>query len=166
VRRTLMLLTVLIFRQAAAQEPSLAETRTIPTWAADVLRDPNFTKEYALSTRLHPFLLQGDFNGDGALDVAILVSRRGTGARGIALLHAGSTRPELVGAGHATGDGGEDFSWMDAWSVYPKGAVHRGADGSSPPRLRGDALLVEKLESASAIIYWDGAGYRWYQQGD
>jgi hypothetical protein len=32
--------------------------------------------------------------------------------------------------------------------------------------LRGDGLLVEKTESASAILWWDGARYRWYQQGD
>jgi hypothetical protein len=44
--------------------------------------------------------------------------------------------------------------------------VGRGADQKKPPVLRGDALYVEKTESASAIIYWDGSTYRWYQQGD
>lgn len=164
--RLLLLLASFLGPEAAAQEPSWAETQSLPDWAAEVLQGPEFTKEYLLSTRLNPFLLHGDFNGDGALDVAILISRRGTGARGIGILHAGSTRPTILGAGHPVGNGGDDFSWMDAWSVYSKGPVPRGADETDPPRLRGDALLVEKLESASAIIYWDGADYRWYQQGD
>ena len=54
---------------------------------------------------------------------------------------------------------------MDAWSVFPKGSLERGA-GLDPPRLLGDALYVQKLEATSAIIYWDGTGYRWHQQGD
>jgi hypothetical protein len=102
---------------------------------------------------LNPFLLQGDFDGDHRLDLAVLVTRRDTGARGIAVVHAGAPRAVVLGAGHALGNGGDDFTWMDAWSVQPK-----------PPDR--DALLLEKLESASAIVYWDGAAYRWKQQGD
>jgi len=32
--------------------------------------------------------------------------------------------------------------------------------------LKGSALYVEKSEAASAIIYWTGKEYKWYQQGD
>jgi len=131
----------------------------LPTWAAAVFEAPEFRRDYLLSARLDPFLLEGDFDGDGRPDVAALVSRRDTGAQGIAFLHAGSTRAIVVGAGHALGNGGDDFSWMDAWSLHPRVAA-------PPPRLRGDAVLVEKLESASAIVHWDGTAYRWYQQGD
>lgn len=44
--------------------------------------------------------------------------------------------------------------------------VGRGADGKAPPKLRGDGLMVIKTESASALIYWNGKRYAWYQQGD
>jgi hypothetical protein len=44
--------------------------------------------------------------------------------------------------------------------------VQRGADETAPPTLKGDALMVIKTESASALIYWNGRGYSWYQQGD
>jgi len=30
----------------------------------------------------------------------------------------------------------------------------------------GDALLVSKSETASALIYWNGKRYTWLQQGD
>jgi hypothetical protein len=32
--------------------------------------------------------------------------------------------------------------------------------------LKGEAILVVKLESSSGLIYWDGKKYQWYQQGD
>jgi hypothetical protein len=72
----------------------------------------------------------------------------------------------ILGAGSPLGSHGDDFSWMDVWSVYSRGTVERGAVEEAPPRLRGDALLVEKSESASAILYWNGKTFRWYQQGD
>jgi hypothetical protein len=62
--------------------------------------------------------------------------------------------------------GGDDFSWLDHWFTFTKDRVLPGADGSAPPTLRGDALWVEKSESASAVIYWSGSKFSWYQQGD
>ena len=54
------------------------------------------------------------------------------------------------------------------WTVVDpgEGAGWQGADERPPPELRGDALLVEKLESASALVYWTPDGLGWYQQGD
>jgi hypothetical protein len=157
-----------VYHHAAAQELSWEEMQNIPIWAKPVLTGPEFTKDYFLSTRLNPFQLQGDFNGDGVIDIAVLTTRRSTGAQGIAVLHAGASQATIIGAGHAVGNGGDDFSWMGAWSVYTKGPVHQSVyEGQGPPpQLRGDAFLVEKLESASGIVYWDGTAYRWYQQGD
>jgi hypothetical protein len=141
------LLAVLAFRPAAAAE--------LPAWAAPAFASPDFAAHYALSDRLDPALLEGDFDGDGRSDVAVLVTRRAGGASGIAILRAGTAQPSVVGAGRPLGNGGDDFAWMDAWSVAP-----------GPPGARGDALLVEKREAASALVYWDGAAFRWLQQGD
>ena len=47
---------------AAAQEPTSAETANLPAWSAEAFQQPEFTKDYALSTRLNPFLLTADFN--------------------------------------------------------------------------------------------------------
>jgi hypothetical protein len=55
---------------------------------------------------------------------------------------------------------------MDTWQVYPKDRVARGAGEAIVPRLRGEALLVGKSETASALIYWNGKRYVWFQQGD
>lgn len=164
-RSSCVLLAVGWLWPAAAATAPPAQTPA-PAWAEAQLGSPEFTEVYSLSARLQPSRLEADFDGDGRMDLAVLVARRATGQEGIAFLHAGSTQPFVVGAGRALGNGGEDFAWMDAWSVYPKARVVAGAGSGAPPRLRGDALLVEKREAASALVYWDGRAYRWYQQGD
>ncbi len=121
---------------------------------------------FLVSTHINPFYLHGDFDGDGQFDTALLIKERSSGKRGIAILHGKSNRIAVIGAGHKFDNGGDDFSWMDAWYVFQRGPVRRGADEKLPPKLRGDALMVSKSESASALVYWNGKSYAWYQQGD
>ncbi|MFO0706358.1 MAG: hypothetical protein U0412_05855 [Nitrospira sp.] len=170
IRGALSILLLLLALDALAigwaAEPTWQEQQNLPPWALSILEEKSVASAYALSTRLNPYFLHGDFNGDGELDVAVLVVRKATGQQGIAILHAGERTAHVVGAGRAVGNGGEDFSWLDAWSVVVKRPIQQGATGKKSPVLRGDALLVQKLESASALLYWDGAAYRWYQQGD
>ena len=68
--------------------------------------------------------------------------------------------------GRDLGNGGDDFGWMDAWHVYEKGKVEQGASEGKPPKLKGDAIMAIKTESASGLIYWNGKKFDWYQQGD
>jgi len=159
-------LAVLCSDQGHAEEPSWEQLQNIPLWASAVLGSAPFSDPYVFSNRLNPFLLQGDFNGDSRLDLAILVQQKKSGAAGLVVIHAGASGFHVIGAGTAVGNGGDDFSWMNAWNVFSKSPVPLGADSSSVPELRGDALRVQKLESASGIIYWDGSSYQWYQQGD
>ena len=93
-------------------------------------------------------------------------SRWSRGKRGILIVHIGADEYVVIGAGNRIGNGGDDFRWMDAWQVYPRGEVGQGADPATPPRLIGDALLAINTESASGVIYWSGSRYEWYQQGD
>lgn len=160
--RLLMVAAVAILASgAAAREPTWQELQNLPSWAGAILGEQRFASTYALSTRINPYFLQGDFNGDGRLDVAVLVEQKRTMQQGIAILHAGSMTPIVVGAGREIGNGGANFDWMDAWSIEA-----RDTRGKSAPTLRGDALLVQKLESAGGLIYWDGRTYQWRQQGD
>jgi hypothetical protein len=133
-----------------------AQSRSLPEWAHARAQREGHTRTLALAHHLNPFYQGGDFDGDGALDVAVLVSRRATGEIGILLLPGGDTPSTLLGAGAPFGNGGADFEWMTNWSVRPKGA-------SATP---GDALEVVKLESASALVFWDGRAWQWRQLGD
>ena len=116
-------------------------------------------------SRMNPFYLVGDFNGDGALNVAVLIKERGRGKHGIAVVHGTTGKITILGAGIGIGNGGDDFDWMHSWQVYSKTHAAHSAGETSVPHLRGDALLVEKSESASALIYC-GERYLWSQQGD
>lgn len=110
--------------------------------------------------------LRGDFNGDNNPDIAILVKNKSSNKIGIIVFHFNSNNYFIFGAGEPFGNGGDDFGWMSNWTVERKEKVDEGADNKQPPNLAAEAINVEMAESASAIIYWDGAKYIWYQQGD
>ncbi len=120
---------------------------------------------YVFEARLNPFYLHGDFDGDGWRDTVILLKEKATGKSGYGfVLKRG--RVAVVGAGTPIDGMGDDFSALDAWHVEPRGKVLQGASDESPPKIKGDALMVIKTESASGLIYWNGKRFRWYQQGD
>jgi hypothetical protein len=143
-----------------------AVSASLPLEVRAILVGGKVLTPYVLVAHINPFYLQGDFNGDGKRDTAVLIKSRTSGKVGIAIFLAGKHTPAVVGAGKPIGNGGNDLFWMDAWSVKSKGAVERGMTDEAPPKLRGDALLVEATDSASALIYWTGSVYAWYQQGD
>jgi len=154
------------FTMAAENSKSEKENSQPPSWVEKVFLSKKLNEQYEFSFRISPSYLKGDFNGDKKADIAILIKEKKSGKNGIAIFHAVKNEVFIMGAGKELGNGGDDFYWMDIWSIYPKGPVHRGVGETTIPVLKGDALLVEKSESASAIIYWNGKKYCWYQQGD
>lgn len=127
----------------AAEEP--------PAWAMKVFNE-KLSARYELVQKLEPSFYVGDFNGDGASDVALLIKAKAATKVGIAIIEGKERKIKIVGAGKSFGNGGDDFSWMDVWSVRHTDKV--------------DRLYIAKNESASAVIYWDGSKYRWQQEGD
>ncbi len=123
-------------------------------------------KQYAFLAHINPFYLNGDFDGDGQLDVAVWIREKSSQKVGIAILHSGSGAVFVLAAGRSIGHGGDDFRRLDAWYVFRKGRVFQGADETKPPTLKGDALYVQKTEASSGLLYWEGKRYAWYQQGD
>lgn len=146
--------------------PSPGAIRDLPEAARRILTNGSLGKEYDVSASINPYYLEGDFNGDGKIDVAVLVKQRSTGKLGIAIVHGTTGKVKILGAGSIIGNGGDDFEWMDSWQVFSKARAAHAAAETGTPHLRGDALLVEKSEAASALIYWNGKRYVWSQQGD
>jgi hypothetical protein len=139
---------------------------SLPPDILTVLENDTEAKRYALVAHLNPFYVHGDFNGDGRTDTAVLVKNKDSGKVGLAIVDSKAKSVTILGAGRTFGNGGDDFRWMDTWHLYPRAPVGRGAGERAPPTLKGDALMVIKTESASALIYWTGKRYAWYQQGD
>ena len=149
----------------SATPDATAQLHDIPEVIDRAITNGLLAKDYELSFRVNPFYLRGDFIGDGKADIAVLVKQRSTGKFGIAIINGATDKVTVVGAGNAIGNGGDDFEWMDTWQLYSKGRAIHEAD-RSVPHLRSDALLVGKSEAASALIYWNGKRYVWFQQGD
>jgi len=145
---------------------AVAEHGDVPETIRRVVVNGSLAKNYDVSFQIKPFYLQEDFNGDGKADIAVLVKQRSTGKLGIAIINGVTDKVTVLGAGNAIGNGGDDFEWMDSWEVYSKDRATREAGEGSAPHLRGDALLVDKSEAASALVYWNSNHYAWFQQGD
>jgi hypothetical protein len=122
-----------------------------PAWSVKVFNEKLSTR-YELVQKLEPFFYVGDFNGDGKPDVALLIKEKATAKLGIAIIEGGKRQIKIVGAGKPFGNGGDDFTWMDVWSIRHSGKL--------------DRLYVAKSEAAGAVIYWDGSKYKWQQEGD
>ena len=133
----------------------------LPEWSVRRIERIERQKRLVVSGDSDPGYLEADLDGDRVRDLAVLVRGTRSGKAGIAILLRNRDGAIVLGAGSDFGNGGDDFSWMDEWSVYPRSGHETGR-----PKLRGDALLVAKSEAASALIYWDGRSFRWYQLGD
>jgi hypothetical protein len=140
----------------------------LPSQLREFYGDSSISSGYLINKDLNPFYLRGDFDGDRKMDYALSIVDRKTKKKGIVIYHTGTKKYFLLGAGVKIQDGydRDDLDWMDAWTVYDKENVEQGVTSAKPPKLKGEAIYAEKLESSSGIICWDGKGYRWYQQGD
>jgi hypothetical protein len=152
---------LLAYGQAEAQAtPEETAEWNIPQWAAPTVRNILTQRGLGLFLEVNPFYLQGDFDGDGELDVAIQVKGGAGHKRGVLIIHHHTLSAFVLGAGQRFGNGGDDFSWLWQWSVNDKAAL-------AEPRARGrHVLYVGKGDSAGGMIWWDGVRYRWTQWGD
>jgi hypothetical protein len=158
--------TKAITQSDSRSSPSPEALRGMPDAVKKTLTSGSAGKKYDFSFRINPSYLEADFNGDGKMDAAVLVKERSTGKLGIVIVHGTTGKVTILGAGIGIGNGGDDFEWMDSWKVYSKTRAAHAPDETNVPRLRGDALLVERSEAASALIYWNGQKYVWSQRGD
>lgn len=127
----------------------------VPTWARARWDTLAKTRSLQLSSHVKVNTLDADFDGDGKPDVAMLVEHRRTHKIGIVFIHQAGAVSRVIGAGTDFGNGGDNFDWMDSWSVQPRTKTRRT-----------DAVLIERESSASALIYFVSGKYRWKQLGD
>src|SRR4029077_19968966 len=112
--------TKAITQPDSSLSPSPGVIRDVPDAVKKALTNGSPGKEYDLSFRMNPSYLEGDFKGDGKIDIAVLVNERSTGKLGIAIVDVTTRKVTILGAGIGIGNGGDDFEWMDSWQVYSK----------------------------------------------
>jgi hypothetical protein len=123
--------------------------------------------KYEISDRINPYYLRGDFDGDGRVDYAVLLTERESGKRGMVVLLSSQAKPRILGAGAPIQYGAAKFDDLnfDSWRVYGKGTIDAGTGFEAPPG-KVELILVQKKESASGFFRWSGTRFTWVQQGD
>ncbi len=154
-------LTLLV--TAAPGECQVSPTEQLPQWAQDQWKALSISRTLEIATRLNPCVWRLDMDGDSKPDFAVLV-RSSSGKQGIALLLR-SGRNFVLGAGTAFGNGGDDFSWLDTWTVAERGSPQHRYEGK-PFRIKTDGLIVIKSESAGGLICLENGNPTWQQQSD
>ena len=135
-------------------------------------------EDYPVLRAMNPFFLRGDFNGDGAMDVAVWVRQRSSGLSGVAIVHSTLDSVRYLGAGSGTtdlsGTGKRGEVAADAWHVLPAGTTVRafaavpeiGAVEGRPFTLRHEALQFVWLGKSSFTFYWMNGRYWEIWTGD
>lgn len=80
--RTLLLTTLLLVFATCCS----AQT-TFPGWFHHSFKGKQLDKKFSITPFLKNGFLQADFNGDRLVDIAVLVTEKITGKKGILLLH-------------------------------------------------------------------------------
>lgn len=128
-----------------------------------IAREQGLDSVYAIDFRVQfPPYLDGDFDGDGVADAAVLVARRSTGKLGVAFVLRGRGRVVLVGAGTSLEGASDDFSGVTRWDSFRKGSMRNLAIPDVPGEpLTADAVWLSRRDSTSGFVVWTGTGYRW-----
>ena len=173
MRKLLILLTLtiptIVFGQGGNEQyKTFVFESNLPDELYNFYSQDKIKSNFLIRTDLNPFYLRGDFDGDKKQDYALSVVEKKTNKKGILIYHTGTKTDYIIGAGRSlsNGNGGDDYSWMDAWKVCVDREVEIGVGETTKITLEGEAILAIKVESASGLIYWTGKEYKWYQQGD
>lgn len=104
----------------------------------------------------YPYLVTGDFNGDGKSDLAIyMINDNDPRDHMVVVFHDGEDKPYNLG---------KLILW-GGLDMMPKQTVKTDWE-SYTLKMKGDGIVVFKFESASRLLYWDGRKYSWYQLTD
>jgi hypothetical protein len=127
----------------------------------ELVRACGLDPRYELSAWMKPRSLDADFDGDGALDHAVQVSRLADGRKGIAICRAG-TWMEVFGMDNALAEDlpANGFGGLEEWRVSASGALTESTLANTDQVEReaaGDVLILERVEKSQHVIYWRGA---------
>jgi hypothetical protein len=165
--KTFYLILVLIPSVALSQRnyDHWVQEQNVPNEIIKAFQESSVDSLLAFSFHLNPFYLRGDFDADGIVDYAILIKHKLNGKYGIAICQSSNKQVFIIGAGKYFGNG-DDFIWIDVWKVSAKLSKYKSHWEYNELNMIAEGIMIDKSESSSAMIYWDGKEFKWYQISD
>lgn len=149
----------------------LIDIDALPKWAAT--KYSKYEQNFKRSYKLLPSFLEGDFTGDGTMDIAIFVTKKSDDKMGVLFLLGDGDLMFLAGAGNSFGSGGDNYDWADSWEVFDKPLTHETTflkngdiDGTQEVKLDHVAISIREEEGSGGLIYYNSEKFIWIHQGD
>jgi hypothetical protein len=122
-------------------------------------------KAYTIDSRVNPYYLRGDFDGDGKPDVAVMVLGPRSKSTGLVVCESDG-RSFVLGAGsQPTFSTIRDDNFLSSeWEVLtPTEFRNMLYDKKLGDAAKGEVISLN-WEDGNAYIYWDGSSYRWFSE--
>jgi len=138
-------------KKTRREEANYNNLEYLPT-EQEIMKACGLGSAYQLKAFFKPRWLEGDIDGDDAIDSFAQVQRKRDGKNGLAICRAGTWLDILgmdksVGAKLTT----RYFEQMEAWSILPSNDV--------PKISPGQILAVERIEKSRYFVFWNGQGF-------
>jgi len=117
-------------------------------------------KAYRIDSRVNPYYLRGDFDGDTKADYAVMVIGPNSKSSGLAMCQ-GNGRHFVLGAGSqpAFSLKKDDNFLSSDWEVLTLAEFRDQVyDKKAAASAKGEVILLS-WEDGSSYIYWDGTAY-------
>lgn len=147
---------------------------SLPEWVIEtgIINDKIIEDKFEIESRLNPFYLEEDFNGDGILDFAIGVKEIKTDKIGFVIIHGGTPKVYVIGAGNLIKNGlSDDMSYIDIWKINREKenfGTELDENGditeSAPVFIDHPSIKIIKSEVGGGIIFWNGGEYEYLHQ--
>jgi actin-related protein len=146
----------------------------LPEWIfnSKIISKNTILEDYQIDSRLNPFYLEEDFNGDGNLDIALPIKHIKSGKVGFVIIHNKTNAINIIGAGKLVKNGlSDDLSYIDIWKINRK-RKHLGTDidengeliETQPLLLDYPSIDIMKTETGGGLIFWNGEEYEYLHQ--
>ena len=117
-------------------------------------------KTYRIDSRVNPYYLRGDFDGDAKADFAVMVIGPNSKSSGLAICQ-GNGRHFVLGAGSRPefSQKKDDNFLSSDWEVLTLAEFRDQVyDKKAAANAKGEVILLS-WEDGSSYIYWDGTAY-------
>jgi hypothetical protein len=103
--------------------------------------------------QLNPFFLWGDFDNDGKQDFTLRVNPKKSSKNGRIVVLFGNGNHSFLDR-----DSLLTYPTITAWFVLPRDTevIRVLPDDPAPPILKGDGIVISKVETSNSLVYWNG----------